>query len=474
MKRVFPMPLAIVDVETTGMSSIHDRIIEVAILRVQKGKLTESFSTLVNPEMSLPQEIEVLTGIYSRQLLRAPRFFDILDRVRDLLTGAIFVAHNARFDYSFIRQEFRRYGYPFRAKELCTARLFRAIAPGRRANLDAVIEAYHIPVETRHRALSDATVLWEFLKILGTSYPKKDLQHAIAIAMRRPSLPNQIPQDRIEKLPESPGVYRFLGENGTPLYIGKSINLKNRIISHFQDSLSSAKEQKIRQEIQDIEVTETAGELSALLLESTLIKKHQPLFNRTQRQAYKVIAARAVQSNGDYVRVTLETLIALDPDAVTSYIGVFRSKAQAHRFLRELGEKNKLCPKLLGFEHGKGGCFWHGLGWCKGACLGVESPARYNMRAAVAFSRYKLKAWPFPGPIVIRESTDTRSGAILVHKWCILGSVHKNADANIFSNDSHEYAFDLDTYRILVRYILDRKHQRNIHPISLNNNPPAY
>lgn len=463
---LFPTPMAIVDLETTGMSAIRDRVIELAILRIENNKLVETFSTLVNPEMNLPQEIEVLTGIYSRELTSAPRFFDVMDQVRDLLTDAVFVAHNARFDYSFMRQEMKRYGIRFNAKELCTARLFRAIAPERKHNLDALIDAYKIKIDIRHRALSDAKVLWEFLKILGKTHPKKDLSHAIGIAMHRPMLPNYISHMSIDALPESPGVYRFLGDNGVLLYIGKSINLKHRILSHFQDALTSVKEQKIREQIRDIEVTVTAGELSALLLESTLIKEHRPLYNRQGRHAFKLVAAQAIQNDGDYIRINLETVTSIDADAVPTYVGIFRSKSQANQFLRELGEKHKLCPKLLGFEHGKGGCFWRGLGWCAGACIGEESSARYNMRAIKAISRYKLKAWPFSGPVLIRESTDDRSEAMLVDKWCILRTARWNTDADLPVSDITDYAFDLDTYKILLRYVTEKRNHKNIKILS--------
>jgi len=206
---IFPQSMAIVDIETTGLSSVRDRVIELAILRVEKNQLVESYSTLLNPEMNLRPEIELLTGIRRQDLEKAPRFFDVLTRVRELLADAVFTAHNARFDYSFIRHEFARYDIRYAAREMCTARLFRAVHPGRRHNLNTLISAFNLKVDLRHRALPDAKALWDFIIMLQKTIPRNELIRAIAASMRRPALPKTIPH--LKLLIVSPRHREFTG-----------------------------------------------------------------------------------------------------------------------------------------------------------------------------------------------------------------------------------------------------------------------
>ncbi len=476
---MFPPQMAIVDVETTGLSSVRDRIIDLAIIRVEDGSITETLNTLINPEVYIPKEIEIMTGIHAPDLEKAPRFFDVYERVQNLLKDAVFVAHNVRFDYSFIRAELSRYGTNYTAKQLDTVRLFSKIYPKKRHNLDVLIDTFHIPVESRHRAYPDAKVLWDFIQVVPGHTTQEFLATAINHAMHRPSLPSHVPSDLIDALPEKPGVYHFFGEKGVSLYIGKSINIKNRVLSHFTDSLTNSRERKLSEEARHIEAIPTTGELSALLLESTMIKAHQPLHNRLLRHAYKLIAAKEIKADHAYARVTLETFYDMDASHVPNTIGMFRSIKQAKSFLEETAKEFNLCPKLLGLESGKGGCFWKGLGWCNGACVGEESVPKYNLRFVEAFAKKRFKAWPFAGPILIREETHDHAQAIVVDKWCVLGSCRWDSDlstdflnSNLYTLNS-SYSFDLDTYKILQRFIFSPTYQKNIRLLKKSHEPKS-
>ncbi len=159
------LKLAIVDVETTGHSARHGRIIEIGILRVERGRVVKKFSSLIDPEEPISPFITELTGITDTHVERAPTFISIKEKIEELLNDCIFVAHNAPFDYSFIQNEFRRIGDRYQAQSLCTVRLSRALYPEHRHhNLDSVIERCGIACKNRHRALDDAQVVWEFIK----------------------------------------------------------------------------------------------------------------------------------------------------------------------------------------------------------------------------------------------------------------------------------------------------------------------
>jgi DNA polymerase-3 subunit epsilon len=184
------LELAVIDVETSGISAVYDRIIEVAVLRISKGELTEQSSTLVNPERAIPRYIERLTGITNEDLRGAPVFREIKDDLLRLLEGSILVAHNARFDYGFIRKEFERERIAFSAKCLCTVRLSRRLFPGyRRHNLDSIIRRFDLDCANRHRAIGDARVLWEFLRILRTGTDAGKLNEAVAMLLGTPAPP---------------------------------------------------------------------------------------------------------------------------------------------------------------------------------------------------------------------------------------------------------------------------------------------
>jgi DNA polymerase-3 subunit epsilon len=159
-------PLVFLDIETSGGSPAGSRITEIGALRVEDGKVSGTFSQLLNPEMKMPWFITKLTGITDEMLWDQPLFAGIADDLEYFLRDAIFIAHNVNFDYSFIKSEFGRMGSEFNMDRFCTARLSRRLYPDqRRHNLDTLIEVHDIKVANRHRALDDATALHEFYKI---------------------------------------------------------------------------------------------------------------------------------------------------------------------------------------------------------------------------------------------------------------------------------------------------------------------
>ena len=230
--------LAFVDVETTGSSPERERVTEVGVVRVDfdgDDVRVDEWSTLVNPGVPIPAEIQWLTGITNDMVRAAPSFSEIAQQVFDRLDGAIFVAHNARFDYGFLRAEFNRAGLSFTAKTLCTVRLSRYLYPDRAPHtLDAIIDRFCLEGEPRHRALGDARVLWRWLQRLADRHPRAEIEFAAHELLRRPALPPNLPPDAIDALPHAPGVYLFYGLNEHPIYIGKSIDLRARVARPLQ------------------------------------------------------------------------------------------------------------------------------------------------------------------------------------------------------------------------------------------------
>jgi DNA polymerase III subunit epsilon len=252
--------LVFVDLETTGGNAAYDRITEIGIVRVQDGELLDEWSSLVNPECPISPYIEAFTGISSEMVADAPLFADVASTVFEKLRGAVFIAHNARFDHSFLRAEFRKLGMAYAAEALCTVKLSRRLSPEHaRHNLDALIERHALSCSARHRALGDARVLWDLWSKLRREIPAAEFAAAAAHAvLSQPKLPAQLPAGLADELPESPGVYRFLGEEGALLYIGRSNSLRRKILSQLGDPRSGSREQKLAAQVQRVDWRETA------------------------------------------------------------------------------------------------------------------------------------------------------------------------------------------------------------------------
>ncbi|MBI3486510.1 GIY-YIG nuclease family protein, partial [Candidatus Daviesbacteria bacterium] len=310
---MLPDKIAFIDIETTGMRASFDRIIEIGILKAEKKslktnkyKLTKTFQTLVNPNGILSPEITTLTGINQALLESAPYFREIKSEVLEILDGCAIAAHNVRFDYGFLKQEFKRLDTSFSSKHFCTVKLSKLLFPKfSHHNLDSLIANLNIKCLNRHRAFDDAKVLWEFFQIILKSFSKEQIEKSLKQVLKQVSLPIKLSTDVLSTLPESSGVYIFLGSNNLPLYIGKSINIKERVMSHFSSDLRSNLEMKISQQIERIETITTTGELGALLKESSLIKKMQPLYNRKLRISKKLLLLKTTLEK-NYTKIIFE------------------------------------------------------------------------------------------------------------------------------------------------------------------------
>jgi DNA polymerase-3 subunit epsilon len=373
---VLEQPLVFVDIETNGLNHISGRVIEVAAIRVEQGKVVQTFNSLVDPQTELPHFITNLTGITTNDVKQAPTFMQIADELAEVLDGAIFVAHNVRFDYSFLKQEFKRLNRPFLPKQLCTVKLSRALYPHERSHkLQSLIDRHGFAYTARHRAYDDAAILWQFLQYVQKHFPPEQVSEAISRQLKSPAVPRDLQPELVRDLPEAPGVYIFEDASGRPLYVGKSVNIKKRVMSHFGRDHAESREFKIAQSIKHIRTHQTAGELAALLLESRLVKELQPVYNRQLRRVNKLLLAKQKLDEQGYMQVVLEEANEIDPNTAANILAVYPRRGRAKESLNDIVKTFDLCPKLCGLEKASGACFMRQLHKCRGACISQEPSA---------------------------------------------------------------------------------------------------
>ncbi len=365
----------IIDLETTGGVAKRDKITEIAIIVYDGEKIVDEFQSLVNPERSIPAHITRITGITNEMVEEAPRFFEIAKRVIELTEGTIFVAHNVRFDYSFLIEEFRSLGYTFTRRNLCTVKLSRKAFPGLQSYaLGNLIKYFGIEVQNRHRAYDDAyatTILLD--KIFKAQDSKKSIKAMVSESIKLTKLPSNLNLGDIESLPSECGVYYFMDNNNDIAYIGKSKNIYKRVKQHF--GKNTRKTDKLFKSIHAIEYELTGSELISLIKESFEIKKHQPQINKIQKTKDYNFAIVKSTDNSGYARY--EVKHRRHAEEALSFYG---SKKSALNHIEQIGELFGLCHKVNGLDKQHEACFNFGIEKCKGACIGQEPAFEYNQR----------------------------------------------------------------------------------------------
>lgn len=374
---------AIIDVETTGGRASRDRVTEVGIVVFDGEKVIDTYQTLVNPQTRIPAGIIELTGITMEMVAEAPLFHEVARKIVEITENRIFVAHNSRFDYDFIREEFRRLGYTYMRKQLCTVRLTRKTFPGLRSySLSNLTKHFGIKLENHHRAFADAMATTELLKmsLIGPD-SQTEIKRLVNLGISETKLPKNLKMAVLDGLPEQCGVYYFHDTTGRVIYVGKSKNIRSRATQHFNDR--TAKGKLIASQVADITFELTGSELVALLHESEEIKRLQPPINRSARHtkfAYAIISK--VNEAGyrcfDIVKNTAQ--VRKEEDVISEFPTLSRAKGRLG-FVRK---RLELCGMYTKLSNGKGACFYYHLKQCRGACTCQEPPAEYNERAETA------------------------------------------------------------------------------------------
>ncbi|MGC3874346.1 exonuclease domain-containing protein [Halomonas sp. GXIMD04776] len=457
-------PLVFIDLETTGTRTTRDRITEIAALRVIDGQVIERFITLVNPQTDIPRHIQQITGIDDAMVTDAPVFEELANELFSWLDTDALVAHNARFDYGFLRNEFKRAGLDYSTNVICTLKLSRRLAPQQRHhNLDALLARHGLSDFDRHRAEGDARAMLALWQRWHRQHDEEQLETMIRAQLRQSSLPAHLDPARLQSLPERPGVYLFHGENRAILYVGKSVNLRARVLSHFNSDHRNDREMRLSQQIHDLEWHETAGDLGAQLLEAQLIKELMPVHNRQLRRQSRLVSWHWPE---DELSPSLVDGDNLDLSRELTLYGLFRTRRDARNALGQIAEEYRLCPQVLGLTTGRGRCFAQQLGRCAGACCGKETLEAHARRAQEALERLRVQQWAWPGRVAFGETAQdgTRVWHIVDH-WCYLGSLEHLGETDLASLTTQKARFDVDTYKILNRFLARQPEQLEIRPL---------
>jgi DNA polymerase-3 subunit epsilon len=374
---------AIVDIETTGGHANANGITEVAICIHDGKKVTQRYSTLVNPNRDIPIYIQALTGISNEMVSDAPPFEDVAADIYHLLHGKIFVAHNVNFDFSFIRYHLAAAGYDLQCNKLCTVRLGRKILPGMPSySLGKLCRHLGIENESRHRAAGDAEATAILFSILLQNDTGNHIWEALKQRSKEQVLPSNLPKDDIDLLPHSPGVYYFHNEKGKVIYVGKARNIKKRVCSHFTGNNPGLQRQEFLRNIHHVTYQNCGTELIAFVLEAIEIKRLWPKYNRSLKRFEHAYGLYAFEDQNGYLRLAVDKRRKLTMPLYTC-----NSLLDGRNLLNKLIEEFELCPKLCFIQTNNEPCMGAKQHVC--ACEGIESTEEYNRRVNLAIDELK-------------------------------------------------------------------------------------
>jgi DNA polymerase-3 subunit epsilon len=397
---------AIIDIESTGGNPKKDRITEIAIFIHNGERVIEQYCTLINPETYISPFIVALTGISNEMVAEAPKWEEVAPKIDALTKGRVFVAHNVRFDYSFVSNEYKRMGQRYHRKQLCTVRLSRTILPGLVSySLGRLCQQVGIPVAHRHRAFGDGAATAELFNILLQNDRHKFIQDSLKDEISQSIMPPNMRREDIDELPEETGIYYFRDERGKILYIGKSTNIRQRILSHFSGDMDNGKYFELKPKMFSIDYVLTGNELVALLLESHEIKRWMPPYNSAQRKKkYRYGIYKNTDDTG-YTTLNI-SLLKLDVEPILA----ISSKRGAEGILASLAEKYNLCLKKCSLEQTSDACLNFYAGKCRGACKNAEPVEAYNEKVEMALMNYNYKQ---PDFVIVGEGRKPQERSVV-------------------------------------------------------------
>ena len=437
---------AIIDVETTGTGASYGKITEIAIVIHNGQTVKETYNTLINPECNIPWNITRLTGITNDMVASAPKFYEVAKKIVELTAGKIFVAHNAQFDYSFVKEEFKRLGYDFKRKTICTVKLGRKLLPGHRSySLGNICADLGIQITDRHRAIGDALATAKLFDILLAQ--NNQLESSLFVQQTYP-----LPSEKMASIPGKTGVYYFYDAQGNIIYVGKSKDIHQRVLTHF-GNLQTKKAIEMRDKVADVSWEETGSELVALLLESAEIKKHKPLYNRSQRRSAFNFGLFSFEDPDGYLNLKINPIEGEDIPLTT-----FHFQQEGIDYLHNLAEKYALCKKLCHLNNCSGECFEAQIHHCQGACTGLESAANYNLRVNKSVHALQYRS---PNFFVIDQGrTNDENAIIKIASGRFVGFGYASTDCTSnnleFLHDCIQKYNDNRDIRVIIKGYLNR------------------
>ncbi|AIZ40220.1 exonuclease domain-containing protein [Cellulophaga baltica] len=452
----------IIDIETTGNGIEGNKITEISIFKYDGYDVIDEFTTLVNPEAEIPYFITGLTGIDNNMVRNAPKFAEVADKILEITKETIFVAHNVNFDYNIIKHEFKSIGVDFIRKKLCTVRLSRKLIPGYNSySLGKLCAALEIPLTDRHRARGDAeatTILFE--KLLRAEDADEVFKSFLNARSQEATLPPGLPKSDFDKLPNEPGIYFFKNAKGKIIYVGKAIDIKKRVLSHFYDK--STKEITLCQNTSALDFELSGSELLALLMESDAIKQHYPEYNRAQKKKIQPFGIFTYEDRNGVMHLAWNTL-KMAPNA----FHILYSKTDCRSFLQELCKTYKLCPKFCHLQENVTACSHYDILECEGICRDTEPIEAYNTKVKTAINDIQSKNVNF----IIREKGRTldESGVILIQDNTYMGygfveneiAIENIDDLTPFITPQKN---TFETERLIANYVI--KNEGNIYSVA--------
>ncbi len=451
---------SIVDIETTGGNPYRDKITEIAIYLHDGEKVVGEFQSLINPERKIPYFISKMTGITDDMVAGAPRFYEIARKIVELTENTIFVAHNASFDYNFIKSEFKNLGYFFQRESLCTVKLSRKILPGKKSySLGRLCSELNISITDRHRAQGDALATVRLFELLLQTNSNSIFTETPGMKNGSAFVNSAITRDIIDNLPQKTGIYYFLDDEGNIIYIGKSKDIKQRVLSHV-NTLKSKRSLDMAEKIASIQYEVTGSELLALLRESEEIKHHKPLYNRQQRRCMYNYGLYSYTDTNGYLCMKVEKTHNSDIPHTS-----FASLEQGKEFLFNITEKFNLCQNLTGLYATSSACFQYAVKQCRGACIGKEPPENYNQRTQEALD---FAGFVKENLIVLDQGRcPSESGFIMIENGKYLGYGYADKEMQLQSADDFKLllkpaADNRDTRLIISGFLRNKRTGKRI------------
>jgi len=407
---------AIIDIETCGgkFDFKRGRIIEISILIHDGLTVVDEFTSLINPECYISTYFTNISGITNAMVDDAPKFYEVAKQILEITKDKIFVAHNVGFDYGFVKEEFASLGYAYKRDTLCTVRLTRKLIPGLKSySLGNLCDYIGIDNEARHRARGDAMAtakLFDVLMQVKSDHPQFKSKGIDELMVRRI---DKIKKYILDKIPEDCGVYYFLDQDQQIIYIGKSTNMYNRALSHF-----NSKEQKGRKmlnELYNVDFVKTGNELIALLHENEEIKRFKPKFNRLRKA--DTITHCIDWSKNEQGIISFKIVPFQESN---NTLQSFTSYSSARNCLENMIDEYTLCIKYCGLADAEAVCFNHQIKKCNGICAKQEEVEVYNKRASEITKKHSYKQASFA--IISAGRTPEEKAMVLVLNNKYVGS----------------------------------------------------
>jgi DNA polymerase-3 subunit epsilon len=437
---------AIVDIETTGGHASANGITEIAVFIHDGQKVVKHFETLINPQQKIPAYITSLTGIDNYMVADAPPFEEIASTLYELLSDTIFVAHNVNFDYSFVKHHLKAAGYELAEKKLCTVRLSRKTFPGLASySLGNLCRSLALPINNRHRAGGDAKATVQLLEHCMANGGEAHIAQMLKKSSAEQWLPLHLTKADVAGLPAGPGVYYFHDAKDKIVYVGKAINIKKRVSSHFTHNDPDRKRQNFLRTICKITCKECATELEAIVLESAEIRRLWPKYNVSQKQPQQKYALYLFEDNKGYQRLAIDKKKKHFPALYS-----FNLLHEGLVMLKKMVEEFELHEKL---------CFIDKTAFTDADIAFLDSPQVYNGKIKKALEALEEKLPTFA--VMDDGKKENEKLCLLVERGNFWGMGYLPASTTITSADDlkiylNPYA-DNDTIRNSI-YLFVEKH----------------